>query len=276
MAIENIKDLEASLKLKEGTITEALESEDKVKIEIPELKIFTPEEDEERINNMKGEFKSAGEEIAVKELKREHNLEFEGKSAAKLFEHLQSGQETAITKALSDAGKEPDAKITELNADKEKLQAKITEQESAFTSLQSDFTNHKNTSAINGQIQSAFGDTKTAAPMDVVLNTFTSQFQAEVVEGKTVYRQNGEVLKNDLQTPLTTAEVVERFKTAEANKWVFPVVEGGNGGGDDTQKGKAGSMQAFEKEMNDNGHRTGSLGYVTEMNKRLSEKTLTM
>lgn len=275
MAIENIKELESSLKLKEGTISEAIKSEDAVKIDIPELKIFTPEEDEERINNMKVEFKTAGEEVAVKEIKREHNLEFEGKSAAKLFEHLQSGQANAITKALEDAGKVPDQKITELKTDLEKLQGTIKEKDSALTSLQSDFTKHKNTSVINGQIQVAFGDTKTAAPMEVVLDSFSKQYQAEIVDGKTVYKQNGEVLKNDLQTPLTTSEVVEKFKSSDLNKWVFPTVAGGGGGGDDPSTGKAGGMKAFEKEMNEKGFNTGSLEYVTEMNKRLGEKTLT-
>jgi hypothetical protein len=53
-------------------------------------------------------------------------------------------------------------------------------------------------------------------------------------------------------------------------------VSGGSGGSDTIEPGKAGSMDAFIKEMNDKGVSSGSEAFNIEMGKRISDKTLTM
>lgn len=269
MAIENIKELESSMKLEEGTIQKAIDSEESVKIELQEgLVIRTAEDDATFMNNKQAEFKTefhtAGREIAIKEKARELGLELpKGKN-------MDSFTEAIVAKTLEDAKVEPNKRIEELEGDKKKLVGNLE-------SLQGDFDAAKNKFNIESQqrqvdttlLSNIKGDL--TQPAEDLLILFKAKHSSKLSEsGALEISKGGDVMKNPTTlAPLTPKEVMGEFLTQYIKK-----PQGGAGGDDATGAGAKGSMEAFQKEMTDSGVRIGSEKFVQEMQKRLANKTL--
>lgn len=118
---------------------EAAKSQDEQTIELSEDGAFmTPDEIQgveargEKVGYEKG--KTAGYEILTKEVKRLGEVEFEGKTAQNIVSALKE-------KYSTEAGKEPNKKIEELEADKKKLQLALTEKETEVTTLKNNIDN---------------------------------------------------------------------------------------------------------------------------------------
>ena len=58
--IENLTDLEKSLKLEEGSLQKAIDNEENVKIELPSLIIRTTADDDLRTSNLENEARGGG------------------------------------------------------------------------------------------------------------------------------------------------------------------------------------------------------------------------
>jgi len=88
MPIENMTEMETVLGLAEGTLQEAIASDDATKIEIPQGKfidtdthvIRTKEDQDTFLKNTREEAKKAGLEQAIKEMRNELGYSFEGKT----------------------------------------------------------------------------------------------------------------------------------------------------------------------------------------------------
>jgi hypothetical protein len=263
MAIVNLKELEGSLNLKEGTLKSAFESETEETIDISTLSIRTIEDDETRTANLKTEYHTAGREIAIKTAREDYGLDFQGKNMENLMSAIK-------TKVLAEANVEPSAKIKELTADNEKLKSNIEGLQTEVNDGKILFAKQKTQSSIASMIDGAIQGDLTISKDDAAL-LFKNKFGTELNEGgKLLISQNGEVMKNTTTLdPVGITDVMTDFLSAYTKK-----VEGGAGGTDQTGGGKEGTMDAFNKEMANSSVTIGSQPYNEEMAKRLGAGTL--
>lgn len=267
MPIENLEVIEKSLNLEQGSLQKAIDNEDKVKIEIEELVIRTKEQDETHQTNLrselKTEFQTAGLEVAVKEARTEHGLEFEGKTVNNLLDAFKA-------KTLKDAEIEPNKRITELEGDITKVRENLTTSEQKYTDLSTSVEKGKSQAGINNSIMDAIKGETTISKTQM-LTLFNSEFQTELnADGKIEIKKNGEVLKHATDLTLKSIEDV----MVEFSKPFAKQVEGGAGGEDDPGNAKEGSLAAFRKEMKDKGINESSDAFKREMQSRVKAGTL--
>ncbi len=264
MAIENLNDLEKSLKLPEGTLKAAIDNTENVKIEIPALVIRTTEEENTLRTNLKTEFGNAAVEIAIKKAREEHKLEFNGKTMDNLLKAYE-------TKALAEAKIEPVKKIQELESDLGTLRTNVSTLQGQLVEKDNQFKAEKQKYETDNLISSKITGDLVLPKEDVAL-IFKSKHSVELDEtGKRVIKRGDEVLKHPTTlSPLTIDEVMKDFLPA-----YLKGPGGGAGGEDEPGAGsKTGSMAAFEKEMSKKEIYAGSSAFNQEMNKRIKEKTL--
>jgi hypothetical protein len=269
MPLNNIQDIEKALRLEEGTISNAISSEEEVSISIPEnLVIRTNEEIETREKNLKETSKQAGIEIAIKNTRSELGLEFEGKT----MDNLLSAYKDKLTNDLT---KEPNSIIEDLKKDKEKFQNIVKEKDSQIETLNSSITNIKNKAVIESSVIRAFGQVtegvKTSIPTQDIRDLFMLKNQIDIQDGKTVVLRDGEVVKDQTTLePISVNDVASEFI-----KGYVQTPEGGTGKADNNGGAASGTFDAFSKEMESKGVRVGSEQYNTEMNSRIANGTLT-
>ena len=263
MGIVNLKELEGSLNLKEGTLKSAFESETEETIDITNLSIRTIEDDETRTANLKTQFHTAGMEIAVKTARTELGLDFQGKT----IDNLLSSYKTQV---LGEANVEPSAKIKELTADNDALKLNITGLQTEVNDAKVLFAKQTTQRSIDNMINGAIQGDLTISKDDAAL-LFKNKFGTELNDGgKLLISQNGEVMKNTTTLdPVGITDVMSGFLSSYTKK-----VEGGAGGTDQTGGGKEGTMDAFNKEQLNQGVTIGSQIYNQEMTKRLTAGTL--
>ncbi|MGR3221307.1 MAG: hypothetical protein ACUZ8H_16040 [Candidatus Anammoxibacter sp.] len=262
--IKNITDLEKSLKLKEGTLTEAIKSEDEVEVPISELVIRTKEEEESRNTNLKSESRTVGIEMAVKKVRTDLGLEFTGKTAENLAEAVK-------IKTLEDAKIEPDKKILDLEKDKADLQKNIVGLGQDLEKQKSLFVAEKNTRKIDEQILKSINK-ETTIPKANILTLFKAEYGTALNDKEVVeISKHGEVLKD--KTTLNTKSIDEIM-----TDYLTPYLKkagGGAGEGDDPKnKGKAGTMEAFIETQEKLGNKPGTEKFNREMQSAISDKTL--
>ena len=269
--IENITEIENGLGLKEGTLKDAIASEEATTIEMPVGKMVNPEEFEiiakedyeTRVNNIKTESKKAGVEIAVKEARNSLGLEFEGKTIDNLLK-------SHSDKVLADAKIEPEKKVKELAGDKTKLQGKVEEWEGKYNELQTQML-AKDTKLKRDQDILSFMPDKLTLPNRDVLTLFNSNYEVATEDGVAVVKSGGETLKDTNLNPKLLKDVVVEF----ASGYKKPI-EGGAGDGDTTGAPKGGSIDAFTEEMVKKEISPNSEAFQLEMKKRISDGTLVM
>lgn len=262
-----ITDLEKLLKMPEGTLKNAITSAEEVAIELPKVKVFTVEEDDQRVENLKREFKTAGLEIAVKEKRRELGLEFEGKTIDNLLENYKK-------KVIEEAGINPDKKVLELTRDKEALQANLLKESQKLADFEKAVNRERNQFAIDNTILKQIPD-NTLIPKEDVLGLFKTKYQVEKSEqGSLLFKKAGsdEILKSPTTlNPLSAEDVLKDFLMPYIGK-----PAGGAGAGDSGGASKPGTMEAFMVEMEKKNIGVGSEEFNREMQNRIKEKTLTI
>lgn len=264
MAIKNVGAIESAFKLEPGSLQKAIDNEEEVDVTIPELTIRTLEEDDTRTGNLKTQYHTAGMEIAIKTARDEMGLEFQGKTMANFADAVSK-------KALEGANIEPNKKIQELEADKLKLQENITGLEGVISEKDTLFKKETQKRTIDNLIEKNITG-ELSLPKSDVSTLFKSKYDVSLDEtDKLVISKGGEVLKN--KTTLSNLGIDEVMKDFLPN--YTKKVQGGAAGGDETG-GKAGSMEAFNKEMEAQGNNIGSQPYNEELNKRIREKTLSV
>jgi len=265
MAIENLTDLEKSLKLDEGTLSKALQSETPVKIELPQLVVRTKEEEDTFIENLKTNHFTAAQEILIKNTKRDLGLDFEGKNINKLIEVVKA-------KALEEAKIEPDKKVQELAADKAKLQSNLQDLERKLVAKEQEYKVKEIERTVNDTLLNSI-NFETSIPKNDVLTLFKSNYQTDMEDGKVLIKKNGEVLKNPTTlSPLTPGEVLAEF----SKPYLKNLTPGGGAGKKDEPGGKPNSYEAFEKSMTDQGIKPGSQEFGLKMQEALKSGTLKM
>lgn len=262
--IENLTDLEKSLHLPDGSLDKAIKSADAVKIVLPELIILTKSDDDARINNLKTEFKTAGLEIGVKEARTKYGLDFTGKTIDNFAEALK-------TKILSEAKIEPDKKVTEITNDLNIMRSNFDKATKDFNDLKVSFIAKENERKINDSVFSKIPENTTITKEDIA-TIFKSKYKMDLADNGSIVFKNGgdEILKNQTTlNPLTMDEVMTQF----ISPYIKPA-SGGAGAGDAAGAGKAGTLEAFGKEMIDKGVKENTQAFNLEMSKRIKDGTL--
>lgn len=269
MPIENLNDLEQSLHLESGTLSKALESEEAVSIEIPELKILKNEDYDSLMSNVKSEASKQGVELLLKELKEKEGLEYDGR---KKPENFINALREKITK---EAGAEPEKKYKDLKTSMSKVQENLQALENEYSSYKKDVELNRQRATIEATLSSEIPtDISLTIPNNDLLTLFNSNNKSTINEdGQLVFLDNsGNVRRNEVnQNPLTAKEVMSSFVTPYIKQ-----TQGGAGATDTKGTNAPTGMESFIKEMTDKGVNQNSAEFSKELRTRMSAGTLKM
>lgn len=160
----------------------------------------------------------AGEEMPVKELKRERGWEFEGKNLTSLVEYLESNQQNNSTKKTEEIKKE-------FENDLEALRLKLSDKDKEIETLNLKHKHSKINSAIDNffnaipiEIPSNITDEKQRADyvkktLDMHKTFFKSQYNFDLGDNDKIIAKSGEeVIKDELQNPLSIDSLVKSYQ----------------------------------------------------------------
>lgn len=268
---KTMTEIESILGMEGGALKEAIESEDSKEIKMPTgefintetHQVFSNEQLTTREDSLKKTHEKAGAEMLVKKFKKDNDLEFDGKT----LEHLRAFDKENI---LKEAGKEPDARILELETKNGKLITSNEEWESKHgllveSNAKAGVKRDDDTDILG------FMSGEYSIPKSDMLTIFNSKHSIDRPDGKRTISKGGEKMEDGKTfEPLGLQSVVEEFSKQYAKN-----PEGGNGGGNEGGDGGSGSLAVFEKRMKSQGHNKGSEAYMREYNKAINDKTLT-
>ncbi|WP_296683254.1 hypothetical protein [Flavobacterium sp.] len=262
MAVENLNEIETSLGLEPGKLSEMIASEDSHTIDLSERIILPKETYEERISNLKKEAATAAIEIAVKEQRNALGLEFQGKTIENLVNAIK-------TKVESESKIEPEEKFKSLKADFEKLQGNLVEKENEFTIFKINIEKQNSLNEIKNEFTKHIPENTLVSKSTIFVEAKEKGFSFEKEDGKVIIKDSmGNVIKNESTlSPVSVKEWVSEFITP-----YLPAQTGGSGRKDEPSSGKTGSLEAFLKEAEKQGWNTSQQN--EEMAKRIQAGTL--
>lgn len=264
MALENISELEQSLGLESGKLSEMITSEEKHIIDLEPLVIEKKAIYEERISNIKKEEFKHGQEKFFKTVRDAFGLEITGKTS----ENLITGLKTFVETEKEKGGAEPEEKYKTLKSDFEKLQSNLAAKETEFNNFKTTIEKEKETNEIKSEFSKYVPQNTLVGANTIFVEAREKGYSLEKEDGKIVVKLNGEVQKDEKTlSPISVESFVKDFATPYIKK-----VDGGAGGGDDTPPSKAGSFEAFEKEAEKAGWTVSEMNEI--MAKRLKDGSL--
>jgi hypothetical protein len=273
--IENIEQIETGLGLTAGTLKDAIASEENVKIDVPQGKIYddtthvirSNEDHKIYINNIKEENEVRGVEKAVKMARTEHSLDFEGSRKGD-GENVNFMLKAFAAKAIADANIDPDKKIEALTNDVEVLKGLNGKLQVNYDEMVEQTARKDNQRKVDTNIYSAIPENLTL-PKDDIMLLFKAKHDVVEEDGKIVVKENGSVMKNDLRDTISVNDVMTKF-----SEQYVKAVEGGTGQGDTNGQSKGGSLEAFAARMEKQGVPQGSEEFSIAMNKEMEAGTL--
>jgi hypothetical protein len=248
-------------------------SEKGITLNFDDVVVKTKEDYDATITNLTGERYKAGLEVgekqAVKKVATDFGIELEEtKKTVKNF------ADVFKTKIENESKIEPEQKIKDALSEKEKALGIAQTWESKYTELSSMIKENERRAKINDLIENAIpekikkGEVKTKIPVNDIKTLYLTGVKISLNdEGGQELLRNGQKLQNPAN--LNNITVQDDFPEFVKN---YIVIEGGGGGGDDTGANKAGTLAAFQKEMETKGI-TGT-EFNREMQKRIKEGTL--
>lgn len=262
MAVENLNEIETSLGLEPGKLSEMITSEESHTIDLSERIILPKETYEERISNLKKEAATAAIEIAVKEQRNALGLEFQGKTIENLVNAIKVKVET-------DSKIEPEEKYKNLKSDFEKLQSNLVEKENEFTTFKINIEKQNSLAEIKNEFTKYVPDNTLVSKSTIFVEAKEKGFSFEKEDGRVVIKDAmGNVIKNDSTlSPVSVKEWVTEFVTP-----YLPAATGGSGKKDEPGGAKTGSLEAFMKEAEKQGWNASQQN--EEMAKRIANGTL--
>lgn len=205
---EFIKQVSEVLKLKSEDITKLFSEEDAdIDLSIPKGEFWTEENFTTRIKNEKNasysEGKKAGEEMPVKEIRNELGIDLNGEDTVKnLISVYKQKLETELKKEPNKALEEKEQIITKLKSNISELE---TEKQNIIKEQKNGQLNNRLLSLMNGELSDGWD-------REDVITLFRSKYQPEEIDGKTVVKQNGNILRDEkTQEELTIDAVFDKF-----------------------------------------------------------------
>jgi len=222
-AIEAIAKL---AKIKADDLQAAIADEKEVDLSIPE-NLTTLSEDE--ISTLKkNEYKNgkeSGVEMAVKEVKQELNLDFQGKSVKGLVE-------AATKKAIEDAKIPANEKVAELQKKVETLQSTVQEQDKKLAEKDSEVAGVKLKSELFKHIPAG----ASLENEEVIELMKLKGYGFEMKDGKVIATLNGEAIADKLSNAVPVKDIMTDFLKEKKL-----LADDGSGGNDDPKGRGAGS-----------------------------------
>lgn len=221
-----LKQIAELLKISAEDFTAAVTSEDEQTLELPQVVALTDEELTRIKNDEYNKGKEKSVEMAVKDVKKALNLDFQGKSIEGLVE-------AATRKAIADAGIEPDKKVKELEKDlqtlrqhNELLNSQIKEKDSTLSQAQIEREIFRELPTLG---EGTIGVDKLLKVMRV------DGIEALMHEGKLVAAKDGEVIKDKTANPVLFKDYTMEY--AKENKFISDgvITPTGRGAGDGKQ-----------------------------------------
>jgi hypothetical protein len=208
----------------------AVKAEAETEIELPDVVVFKPTDLQARDANNKAEGKKEGEkegetkgkELAAKAIKTKFGIEDESKDLAKVVDLVNAKV------AAGDPGLKQQNEL--LIKDKEALQAALDKEKGVSAAA-----------VFDSKLISMFPANRSADLKDNERLMLAKQdLTFEQVDGKTVVKRNGEILRDTAtQNPLAPEKVITDYFTER--KWVAGSgANGGRGGGDNNPAGAGG------------------------------------
>ena len=267
--ISNLNEIEKVLHLEEGTLESAIKADEEQAITLEGLNVYNADELNALKENIKKEEylngKIAGEEMAVKSVRDEYGLDFEGKKIKNFAEAFKA-------KIESESKKAPSQKIQELETDIEKLRGNATEWETKYNELQTSYSNEKKQYKINDLIQSNLPE-GVILPKDKIITLFKMDYDIDFDEGTPIIKKGDNILKDEkTRNPLPLNDVLSGW--LNDNKFVQEVAQGRGGGNSRATNTKGGTLEAFIEEMGEAGINSASLEFQKEMQERIKNGSL--
>lgn len=262
MAIENLEQLEQSVGLEKGKLSEMINSEETFNLELDNFVISKKDDYNSLIDNHKKTARVEGEEIAIKNARTKLGLDFQGKTMDNL---LNSFKEQIV----SEAKIEPNKKYDNLHKDFEALQSVSKSWEEKYTGLEQTYKQKENQLKIDTSILKSIPD-NVSIPKEDILAIAKARIGFNIGEDGIEIVKDGVVQKNQANMNLLTiSEFMPEFITP-----YLKTPEGGSGGGDSSNKGGESSLELFDKKMEAKGIAIESEDYNIEMSLALKNGTL--
>lgn len=236
---ESLKSLLDLAKIPAEDQENILNSDDELNVELPTLEIFTPDELEQREKNITSktyaEAKIAGQEMLIKEIKRDYGIDIEGKDPKAVLDAY-------TKKVLDDAKIEPSQKLEEKERILKELQNTIEETENNYKTQLEELTRQYQSEKINNNIASVMPDL-TALKKEQAIKLFTSDYEVATSDKGFEVKKNGETLVDRLGNPRQLKDVVSEY--VDANGWGRKI-EGAGGGDQGGEPSKTTSIKSAD------------------------------
>lgn len=187
--------INATLGVTADELAKAISDEQEVKLELPQGRFLTKEQEETLLDNHGKQRYDSGKSKALKEA-------FDGKSK----EDFLSDYKASV---LEEAKIEPAKKVEELENSIKTLQQKYNTDISEKDRLLSEKESSLKRIEITSKISNSLPDLVDAITSDVAVIMFNKEHE---IKEDGIYR-NGQLLKNDLQAPLNLEQAVDSFVT---------------------------------------------------------------
>ena len=189
------------VKVPAADLEAAIKDEKEVDVAIPEgLTVFEGDELTTLKTNEYSKGKTAGEELAVKEVKTKMGLEFTGKKVEGLVE-------AATKKALEDAKLTPDKKVAELTEKLNTVTATATELQTKLAEKEKEVGHVKMSTELLKNVPAG----TTLEAEDVLTLMKSKGYDFEMKDGALVAVKDGKVLEDKLAKPLGVKDVITEF-----------------------------------------------------------------
>jgi hypothetical protein len=230
--IKNIDILAKFVKGGAEVLQKAINSDEEFNLELIEGS-FVSEDDlntlKETVRNEgKSEWQKIGYDFAMKDLKKDYDLEIEGKDRKKIVDAINK-------KILADAKREPNEKISELETSLSNLQNQYTTDLAAKDTDIQKLNNQIINGRINNDLITQMPDSLNGIkPQQFTILAKTEYEFAYDDNGQMVVKKGGSVLKDKMEKPLPVKEILTDFATQ--NNWINA---SGRGGGHETPGGSS-------------------------------------
>ncbi|MEL4307424.1 hypothetical protein [Joostella sp. CR20] len=210
------------LGIDQKNLLEILKSDEEKSLLIPEGELFTEDQLTKRDGSKYNEGKEAGVEMLVKELKKEHSYDFEGKDVKAFLNHHNEQLKTKYSKGNNE-------KVIELEADLKKQKEAFEKELGALKTEKENLTTTLRTQKVRNQLLGIMPK-ETTIKSDAIITLFNSEHQIIEEDGKVFVTKNGQKLKDDkTQEPLTIDSVFTEYVAKEG----FAKGVSGRGGGNE-------------------------------------------
>lgn len=210
-------------------LKDMITSESEVEITVSDINLFNNDELETLKKNHGdieyGKGKTKGVEMAVKEAREKHGLEFEGKN----IDNLMTAFGARLTK---DLGKEPNEKIKEVTGKYDILKATYDKEKEGWGTEKIELNTKYSKLRISTKFESSMPKLENGMKKNHASMIFQSENDLEEKDNKLVVKRNGEYVRDNLGELIPASDVFTAF--ASESGWLKAAGRGdGNEGGNE-------------------------------------------